>query len=62
MSYTDPIALSKVQADTCKKLISKVVREEEKYWAEDKQLCELDEIEEAYPEYLDGDEWPEIRQ
>ncbi len=57
-----PIALSKVQADTCKKLISKVVREEEKYWDEDKQLYELDEMEEAYPEYLDGDEWPEIRQ
>ena len=43
-----PLALSKVQPSTCRKLIAKVVAQEEKYWAEDAQLYEddFDEISE----------------
>ncbi len=41
-----PIALSKVQPKSCRKLISKVVKQEEKYWIEDSQLYEFNEIEE----------------
>jgi hypothetical protein len=37
-----PIALSKVKPSTCRKLIAKVVEQEEKYWAEDEQLYEHD--------------------
>ena len=37
-----PIALSKVKPSTCKKVIAKVVKQEEKYWAEDEQLYEYD--------------------
>ena len=37
-----PIALSKVKPSTCRKLIAKVVAQEEKYWAEDAQLYEDD--------------------
>jgi transposase len=37
-----PIALSKVKPTTCRKLIAKVVEQEEKYWAEDEQLYEHD--------------------
>jgi len=37
-----PIALSKVQPSTCRKLIAKVVEQEEKYWEEDAQLYEYD--------------------
>ena len=37
-----PIALSKVKPSTCKKLIAQVVKQEEKYWAEDEQLDEHD--------------------
>ena len=38
----DPIAFSKVKPSTCKKLIAKVVEQEEKYWTEDAQLYEHD--------------------
>jgi hypothetical protein len=43
-----PIALSKVTPSTCRKLLAKVVEQEEKYWAEDAQLYEddVDEISE----------------
>ena len=37
-----PMALSKVKPSTCRKLIAKVVAQEEKYWAEDAQLYEYD--------------------
>ena len=37
-----PIALAKVKPSTCRKLIAKVVEQEEKYWAEDAQLYEYD--------------------
>jgi transposase len=37
-----PIALSKVKPSTCRKLIAKVVEQEEKYWVEDEQLYEHD--------------------
>ena len=37
-----PIALSKVKPSTGRKLIAKVVEQEEKYWAEDAQLYEYD--------------------
>ena len=37
-----PIALSKVKPSTCKKVIAKVVKQEDKYWAEDEQLYEYD--------------------
>jgi hypothetical protein len=37
-----PIALSKVKPSTWRKLIAKVVEQEEKYWAEDAQLYEYD--------------------
>lgn len=37
-----PIALSKVKPSTCKKVIGKVIKQEEKYWAEDEQLYEYD--------------------
>jgi DDE superfamily endonuclease len=37
-----PLALSKVKPSTCRKLIAKVVEQEEKYWAEDEQLYEHD--------------------
>jgi hypothetical protein len=37
-----PIALSKVKPSTCRKLIAKVVEQEEKYWEEDAQLYEYD--------------------
>ena len=37
-----PIALSKVKPSTCRKLIAKVVEQEEKYWEEDAQLYEDD--------------------
>jgi hypothetical protein len=37
-----PIALAKVTPRTCRKLIAKVVAQEEKYWAEDAQLYEYD--------------------
>ena len=37
-----PIALSKVKPSTCRKLIAKIVEQEEKYWAEDEQLYEHD--------------------
>jgi hypothetical protein len=40
-----PVALSKVQPKTCIKLISKVVKQEEKYWTEDSQLYEFSEFE-----------------
>jgi hypothetical protein len=41
-----PLALAKVKPSTCRKLIAKVVAQEEKYWAEDAQLYEyeFDEI------------------
>ena len=35
-----PIALAKVKPSTCSKVIAKVVKQEEKYWAEDAQLYE----------------------
>jgi hypothetical protein len=43
-----PIALSKVKPSTWRKLIAKVVEQEEKYWAEDAQLYayDFDEISE----------------
>jgi len=34
------LAISKVRSSTCKKLIAKVARQEEKYWAEEIQLYE----------------------
>ena len=37
-----PIALAKVKPSPCRKLIAKVVEQEEKYWAEDAQLYEDD--------------------
>jgi transposase len=37
-----PIALSKVKPSTCKKVIAKVVKQEDKYWCEDEQLYEHD--------------------
>ena len=37
-----PIALSKVKPITCEKVIKKVVKQEDKYWAEDEQLYEND--------------------
>jgi hypothetical protein len=37
-----PIALLKVKPSTWRKLIAKVVEQEEKYWAEDEQLYEHD--------------------
>jgi hypothetical protein len=37
-----PIALSKVKPSTCRKLIAKLVEQEEKYWVEDEQLYEPD--------------------
>ena len=37
-----PLALLKVKPSTCRKLIAKVVEQEEKYWAEDEQLYEHD--------------------
>lgn len=37
-----PIALSKVKPGTCRKLIAKVVEQEEKYWTEDEHLYEHD--------------------
>jgi transposase len=46
-----PIALSKVKPSTCRKLIAKVVEQEEKYWAEDEQLYEHD-----FDEISDGEE------
>ena len=41
-----PIALSKVASKTCRKLISKIAQQEEKYWTEDNQLYDSVEIEE----------------
>ena len=46
-----PIALSKVKPSTCSKLITKVVEQEEKYWAEDAQLYEYDFDEVAEEEW-----------
>jgi transposase len=37
-----PIALSKVKPSTCKRVIAKVAKQEDKYWAEDEQLYESD--------------------
>jgi len=37
-----PIALLKVKPSTWRKLMAKVVEQEEKYWAEDEQLYEHD--------------------
>lgn len=37
-----PVALSKVKPSTCKKVIAQVVKQEEKYWAEDEWLDEHD--------------------
>lgn len=37
-----PLALLKVKPSTCRKLMAKVVEQEEKYWAEDAQLYEHD--------------------
>lgn len=42
-----PIALTKVTGQTCKKLIAKIVKQEEKFWIEDDQLDELTEVEDA---------------
>jgi transposase len=39
-----PSALSKVQPETCRKIISKVVKQEEKYWTEDSQFYKFNEI------------------
>jgi transposase len=39
-----PLAIAKVKSGTCKKLIAKVAKQEEKYWDEDMQLyAEIDE-------------------
>lgn len=35
-----PVAFAKVTSRTCKSLIAKVVKQEEKYWAEDSKLYE----------------------
>ena len=35
-----PLALAKVKSRTCKKLIAKVAKQEDKYWDEDVQLYE----------------------
>ncbi len=43
-----PIAFSKVLPKTCRKLILKVSKQEEKYWLEDSQLYDFNEIEEFY--------------
>ena len=37
-----PMALSQVQPSTWRKLMAKVVEQEENYWAEDEQLYEHD--------------------
>ena len=37
-----PMALSKVKPSTCRKLIAKVVEQEEKYWADDAPLYAYD--------------------
>lgn len=43
-----PAAFTKVTTRTCKSLIAKVVKQEEKYWAEDGKLYEeIDEDNEA---------------
>lgn len=42
-----PTAFTKVTGQTCKKLIAKVVKQEEKFWIEDDQLDELNEVEDA---------------
>ena len=47
-----PIAFSKVKPSTCKKLIAKVVEQEEKYWTEDAQLYEHD-----FDEISEDAEW-----
>jgi hypothetical protein len=47
-----PMALSKVKPSTCRKLIAKVVEQEEKYWAEDAQLYEYD-----FDENADEEAW-----
>ena len=47
-----PIALSKVTPRTCRKLIAKVVEQEEKYWTEDAQLYEYD-----FDENSEEEEW-----
>jgi hypothetical protein len=47
-----PIALAKVQPSTCRKLIAKVVEQEEKYGAEDAQLYEYD-----FDEDSEEEEW-----
>ena len=47
-----PIALSKVKPSTCRKLMAKVVEQEEKYWEEDAQLYEDD-----FDEISDDEEW-----
>ena len=40
------IALSQIQHNTCRKLISKVAKQEVKYWIEDSHLYEFNGIEE----------------
>ena len=47
-----PIALLKVKPSTWRKLIAKVVEQEEKYWAEDAQLYEYD-----FDEISEEEEW-----
>ena len=47
-----PIALSKVKPSTWRKLIAKVVAQEEKSWEEDAQLYEYD-----FDEISDEEEW-----
>ena len=47
-----PMALAKVQPSPWRKLIAKVVEQEEKYWAEDAQLYEYD-----FDEMSDEEEW-----
>ena len=50
-----PIAFSKVLPKTCRKLILKVAKQEEKYWFEDSQLYDFNEIE----EFDNGNLWLE---
>ena len=47
-----PIALSTVKPSTWRKLIAKVVEQEEKYWAEDAQLYAYD-----FDTISDDEEW-----